>query len=136
MAHFAQIDEQGTVLNIIVVNNEDILDENGQESEAIGKQFCQNLLGGEWVQTSYNGSFRRRHASVGGYYDAENNVFMTEKPFPSWSLNENFDWQAPVPMPEPCDDCLDGHSHDDCGCGAYAWDEENQQWVAVPVEQS
>jgi hypothetical protein len=78
MAHFAQIDEQGAVIQVIVVNNEDILDENGQESEAIGKQFCTNLLGGEWVQTSYNGSFRGQYAGVGGRYDRANDVFLNQ----------------------------------------------------------
>jgi hypothetical protein len=120
MAHFAQIDEQGTVLTVIVVNNSDILDENGQESEAIGKQFCQNLLGGEWVQTSYNGNMRKQYASIGGRYDQANDVFIAAQPYPSWVLDENFDWQAPVPSP--------GED--------YVWDEENQQWVTVPVEEA
>jgi hypothetical protein len=77
MAHFAQIDERGTVLQVIVVDNADILDESGQESEDIGKQFCKNLLGGEWVQTSYNGSFRQQYASIGSTYDAVNDVFVS-----------------------------------------------------------
>lgn len=118
MAHFAQIDEQGTVVNIIVVNNSDILDENGQESEDVGRQFCQNLLGGEWVQTSYNGNMRKQYAGIGGRYDQVNDVFILPKPFPSWTLDENFDWQAPIPMPG-----------DD-----YVWDEENQQWVQPPFD--
>ena len=119
MAHFAQIDEQGTVTQVIVVNNSDILDANGQESEAIGKQFCTDLLGGEWVQTSYNGSIRKQYASIGGSYDLESDVFIAPKPYASWSLDENFDWQAPVPSTS-----ID-----------YFWDEQNQQWVPVPVEQ-
>jgi hypothetical protein len=117
MAHFAQIDEQGTVLTVIVVNNEDILDENGQESEAIGKQFCTDLLGGEWVQTSYNNNFRKQYASIGYSYNAEGDVFVCPQPFPSWSLDANFDWQAPVPMP--------GED--------YIWDEDNQQWTSLPT---
>jgi hypothetical protein len=119
MAHFAQINEQGTVLTVIVVNNSDILDANGQESEAIGKQFCTDLLGGEWVQTSYNNNIRKQYASIGYSYNAEGDVFVCPQPFSSWSLDENFDWQAPVPAP--------GDN--------YIWDEDNQQWVAVPVEQ-
>lgn len=115
MAHFAQINEQGTVIQVIVVNNEDILDQNGQESEAIGKQFCQNLLGGEWVQTSYNNNFRKRYAGVGSSYDAVNDVFIAEKPYPSWVLDENFDWQAPVPMP--------GDN--------YVWDEDTGAWIEI-----
>lgn len=117
MAHFAQIDEQGTVLTVIVVNNSDILDENGQESETIGKKFCTDLLGGEWVQTSYNNNFRKQYASIGYSYNAEGDVFVRPQPFPSWSLDANFDWQAPVPMP--------GED--------YIWDEENQQWVQLPT---
>ncbi len=119
MAHFAQIDEHGTVLTVIVVNNEDILDENGQESEAIGKQFCTNLLGGEWVQTSYNNNFRKQYASIGYSYNAAGDVFVTPKPYPSWTLDGNFDWQAPVPMPG---------DHDN-----YVWDEDAQQWVEISV---
>ena len=115
MAHFAQLDENNIVINVIVVNNEDILDDNGQESEAIGKEFCINLLGGEWVQTSYNGNIRKQYASIGGTYDAVNDVFISEKPYPSWVLDENFDWQAPIPMP--------GED--------YGWDEETQQWIEI-----
>ena len=119
MAHFAQIDEQGTVLTVIVVNNEDILDENGQESEALGKEFCTNLLGGEWVQTSYNRNFRRQYASIGGRYDAVNDIFIAPKPFPSWVLDENFDWQAPTAFP------TDGKE--------YYWDEDSLQWIEIPA---
>ena len=119
MAHFAQINEQGVVTQVIVVNNSDILDENGQESEAIGKQFCQNLFGGEWVQTSYNNNFRKQYAVIDGRYDMANDVFIAVSPYPSWVLDANFDWQAPVPAP--------GDN--------YVWDEDNQQWVATPVEQ-
>jgi hypothetical protein len=117
MAHFAQIDEQGTVVQVIVVNNEDILDENGQESEAIGKQFCNNLLDGEWVQTSYNSNMRKQYAVIGGSFDAVNDVFIAVKPYPSWVLDANFDWKAPVPYP------TDG--------GNYYWDEENLTWVEI-----
>ena len=120
MAHFAQIDEQGVVTQVIVVNNSDILDENGQESEAIGKQFCTDLLGGEWVQTSYNSNIRKQYAVIGGSYDSVNDVFIVIKPYPSWVLDENFDWQSPVPYP------ADG--------GNYGWDENSQQWVQLPTD--
>jgi hypothetical protein len=121
MAHFAQINEQGTVTQVIVVNNSDILDANGQESEAIGKQFCTDLLGGEWVQTSYNGNTRKQYASIGGIYDAVNDVFIAIKPYPSWLLDENFDWQAPVPYP------ADG--------GSYQWDEDIFSWIEIETNQ-
>jgi hypothetical protein len=60
MAHFAEIDESNKVLRVIVVNNSDIIDSEGNECEDLGKQFCSNLLGGNWIQTSYNGTFRKK----------------------------------------------------------------------------
>ena len=119
MAHFAQIDESNVVVNVIVVNNEDILDDSEQESEAVGKQFCQDLLGGDWVQTSYNSNFRKQYAIIGGSYDSTNDVFIAPKPFSSWILNETFDWVSPLPYPE------DGQD--------YLWDEDTLQWVAITV---
>lgn len=70
MAHFAKI-ENGIVTEVIVVNNEVLLDENGIESEAIGQQFCEELFGGEWVQTSYNATIRGSFASVGMTWDGQ-----------------------------------------------------------------
>lgn len=77
MAHFAQLDENNKVLNVIVVANEDTLDENGNESEAVGIVFCQKLAGGNWVQTSYNNNFRGKYAGIGDIYDSEEDVFKT-----------------------------------------------------------
>lgn len=114
MAHFAELDENNTVLRVIVVNNSDCLDENGNESEAVGIQFCQNLLGGNWVQTSYNGNFRRRYAGIGYVYNSSIDAFVPQQPFPSWTLDANADWQAPVPKPD------DGK--------LYNWNEETQAW--------
>jgi hypothetical protein len=71
MAHFAKI-ENGYVTEVIVINNDVILDESGNESEAIGAEFCQNLFGGEWVQTSYNKKFRGKFAGSGDFWDGKN----------------------------------------------------------------
>jgi hypothetical protein len=118
MAHFAQLDENNKVITVIVVSNEDCLDENGNESEQVGISFCENLLGGRWIQTSYNNRIRKQYAGIGYAYDELADVFVSESPFPSWVLNENFDWQAPVAMPEvPC-----------------YWDEESTSWIEVEVE--
>tara|TARA_B100000131_G_C17975135_1_gene556151 strand:+ start:282 stop:650 length:369 start_codon:yes stop_codon:yes gene_type:complete len=122
MAHFAQLDDDNNVINVLVVGNDDCLDENGNESEAVGIAFLQEGLGSEtkWKQTSYNNNFRVRYACIGGYYDSERNAFMHPKPFPSWTLNEEtLDWQAPVDYPPEYD--LKPHT----------WDEENQQWVEL-----
>jgi len=78
MAHFSQLDENNIVLQVTVVNNSDILDENGNESEEIGIQFCKNLLGQDtkWVQTSYNSNFRYKYAGIGDFYDEVHQVFI------------------------------------------------------------
>jgi len=117
MAHFAQINESGLVVHVMVINNEDILDENGQESEAIGQQICNSIFEGIWVQTSYNSSFRKNYACIGGTYSREKDAFISPQPYPSWTLDDGCVWQPPVPRP----DC-------ELGCTA-TWDEENQYWI-------
>lgn len=78
MAHFAQLDENNIVTQVNVVNNSDILDENGNESESVGIEFLKNLLGQntKWVQTSYNANFRYKYAGIGDYYDEIHQVFI------------------------------------------------------------
>jgi hypothetical protein len=119
MAHFAQLDENNVVIQVIVVNNSELLDENGQESEAKGIAFCQMLFPAtRWVQTSYNNNFRCRYAGIGGSYDEVHDAFLRIKPYPSWILNEEtLDWDAPVPYP------TDGKR--------YQWDENTLSWVEV-----
>ena len=117
MAHFAQLDETSTVLQVIVVHNNELL-ENGVESEAKGVAFCQSLFGGQWKQTSYNGNIRKNYAGVGYTYDAVRNAFIPPQPYPSWTLVESACmWQAPVPMP------TDNKP--------YRWDEATLSWVEV-----
>jgi hypothetical protein len=76
MAHFAQIKDD-TVQQVIVVANEVLLDEDGIEQESIGKEFCSDLLGGEWVQTSYNANIRGKYAAIGDFYDEVLDEFVT-----------------------------------------------------------
>jgi hypothetical protein len=76
MAHFARI-ENGFVAQVIVVNNEVLLDENNVEQESLGSQFCSDLLGGTWIQTSYNANFRGKYAGVGDLYDSELDIFKS-----------------------------------------------------------
>ena len=116
MAHFAQLDDNNIVTQVIAVANAELID-NGVESEAKGIAFCESLLGGRWVQTSYSGSIRRRFAGIGFAYDAAADVFITPQPFASWTLDANHDWQPPAPM--PTDDKL------------YRWDETTLAWVEV-----
>ncbi len=76
MAHFARL-ENNIVREVIVINNEVLLDENGIEQESIGSQFCSDTFGGSWVQTSYNGNFRGKYAGSGDIYDPILNIFKT-----------------------------------------------------------
>jgi hypothetical protein len=71
MAHFAKI-EDGIVREVIVVNNEVLLDEEGIEQEELGASFCVDLFGGQWVQTSYNATIRSKFAGIGDSWDGEN----------------------------------------------------------------
>ena len=80
MAHFAELNDDNEVLRVIVVNDADCLNSEGQECEATGAAFCENLLGGRWIQTSYNGNFRGQFAGIGMIYDPENDVFISTDP--------------------------------------------------------
>ena len=77
MAHFAQLNDEGYVVRVIVIANEDILDENGEESEAKGRELCELFTNeGGWIQTSYNANFRGKYAGIGDYYDEELDEFV------------------------------------------------------------
>ena len=118
MAHFAQLDENNVVTQVIVVHNNELLDENGIEQESKGIAFCQSLLGGNWVQTSYNSNFRKNYAGIGFTYDSNKDAFIPPKPFNSWILNEETClYEAPVAMP------TDGKP--------YRWDEETVSWQVI-----
>ena len=106
MAHFAEINSNNKVLRVIVV---------ADEHEANGTEWCHNLLGGTWVQTSYNNRIRKQYAGIGYTYDPDADVFVAPQPYPSWTLDANHDWQPPTPKPE----------------GDYSWNEEELEWVAI-----
>lgn len=115
MAHFAKI-EDNLVTQVIVVDNSDILDESNNESEALGVKICQDLLGGTWVQTSYNGNIRKNYAGIGYTYDSSRDAFIDPSPYPSWVLNETTcRYEAPISYPS------DGKH--------YGWNEATTSWV-------
>lgn len=118
MAHFAEIGLNNTVLRVVVVNNNELKDPAGEESEQLGAAFCRNLFGGTWLQTSYNGNMRKNFAGAGFTYDSDRDAFIPPKPYPSWVLNEETcRWGAPVAKPD--DDNM------------YYWNEENLNWAIV-----
>jgi hypothetical protein len=124
MAHFAEIDENGIVLRVLVVDN-------AQENN--GQDFLANTLGlgGTWVKTSYNTvggvhnnggtPLRKNYAGIGYTYDSVRDAFIPPKPYASWLLNETSClWEAPVAMP------TDG--------ARYTWNEETTSWDLIPTE--
>lgn len=124
MANFAELDEQNTVVRVVVISNADILDENGVEQEELGVALCNQHVGtGKWVQTSFNHNFRKMFGNPGFIYVEEADVFYDPvSPYPSWSLNSDYDWQAPIPQP------TDGKP--------YYWDEDSLTWVEASTEET
>lgn len=106
MAHFAELDENNYVIRVIVINNDDCLDQNGVESEDVGQQFCCNLFGGRWIQTSYNGSIRKQFAGLGYLYLENEDVFILPQPQPWYVLNQSFDWVVPIGIKPETGDTL------------------------------
>jgi len=123
MAHFAQLDENNIVTQVIVVSNQDTSTEDGVENENIGIQFCRSLFGENtnWKQTSYNAKFRYNYAGIGYTYNEVWDAFYPPKPFNSWILNyDTFRWDPPVPKPADPKFCC--------------WDEEKMTWTEMPMD--
>jgi hypothetical protein len=118
MAHFAEIDSNGIVLRVMVIDNKDCLDPTNVENEQIGAGYCKGLFGGgQWVQCSYNASFRKNTAFIGCKYDKNRDAFIHPQPYPSWTLNEETcRWEPPVPFPTGLP-------------GKYGWNEASLSWV-------
>jgi hypothetical protein len=115
MAHFAQLNEQNIVTQVIAVADDELL-VDGVEDEAKGVAFCQSLFGGDWKQTSYSGSIRKNYAGLGYTYDAKRDAFIPPQPYPSWVLvEETCNWIAPVSYPT--------------NGGIYQWNETTAAWV-------
>ena len=108
MAHYAFLDENNIVTEVIVGINETELIE-GIEPEI----WYGNFRGQQCKRTSYNNNIRKQYAGVGYTYDSVNDVFISPQPFPSWNLDSNLDWQSPVSKPE----------------GLYHWDEDSLSWL-------
>ena len=106
MAHFARIDDNGVVQEVIVIDNSVAPDPAPENSESSGRTFIRDILGlpGTWVQTSYNHSFRGSYAGIGYIYRADDDEFTTPSPFPSWSWSSvEKVWVPPVPYPDSDD---------------------------------
>lgn len=119
MAHFALLNEDNIVQQVVVVDDSFLIDpDTGEEVEANGIEYLIGLgvNDGTWIQTSYSGRFRHRFAGIGMVYLPDLDVFLWPKPYPSWVLNTTtYEWESPVPRPdEPY---------------PFLWDEENLKWI-------
>ena len=110
MAHFAKLDANNIVEQVIVVSNDDIKDANGEETESIGIAVCHRLFGNDtnWKQTSYNKNFRGNYAGIGMTYMtnvqtlgvASTDIFINDQPYASWGIGKTTaNWISPLPRP-------------------------------------
>jgi hypothetical protein len=122
MAHYAFIDSNNVVVNVIVGVDENITQlDNGIEVGGSSEAWEQFYESQEWnagltcKRTSYNNNIRKQYATIDGTYNSEADVFIKPQSFPSWTLDANHDWQPPTPKPE----------------GNYRWNEAELVWVAI-----
>ena len=136
MAHFAELDINNKVLRVNVACNIDIQNNGGEQSEQAAEHFKTvsplSENGVKWVQTSYNSNFRKQYAAINYTYDPIKDKFIRPQPYQSWSLDNNDDWQAPIPYPITYTlnlTNLDGTQKQD----PYIWNEVNQSWDLQPI---
>ena len=121
MAHFAELNSSNEVLRVIVVSNDDV-NANGGDQHADAETFVTTIVphstgGVAWKQCSYNHNFRKQYAGKGYTYNPSKDKFIADKPYPSWTLDSNDDWQAPVNKPD------DGKIH--------YWNETDRKWEEI-----
>jgi hypothetical protein len=139
MAHFASLDAENKVVKVHCVDNKQLLDVDGTESEEYGIMYLRVLFGGgRYKQTSYNTrggvhhdgdgqpddgiALRANYCGKGWVYNEEHDIFHPQQPFPSWTLDEiKGQWISPVPYPEI--EPIEGEPHT-----MYQWNEDNQNW--------
>ena len=122
MAHYAFLDSNNIVVKVITGVDETVTqDDNGTPvggSAEAWESFYANQPWHEGLtckRTSYNHNIRKQYAGIGFTYNPETDMFVAPKPFPSWTLDNNHDWQPPTSKPD----------------GDYYWNEEELEWVAI-----
>jgi len=127
MAHFAELNNSNEVLRVVVISNDDV-EANGGELSSEAETFVASIVphsedGTAWKQTSYNNNFRKQYAGIGDTFDSSKDKFIKPKPYPSWSLDSNDDWEAPVTYPTI--------TEIDSKPVLISWDEDNQKWLGA-----
>ena len=133
MAHFAELSQANIVLRVVVIDNNDVIANGGDQSETAAKVVEQivpfSRWGVKWIQTSYNNNFRKQYAGIGYSFDSTKNKFISPQPFASWSLDSNDDWQAPVAYPTVT-------TYGDNVKYLISWDEAGQRWTGKDDQQN
>mgnify|MGYP003639884770 FL=1 len=143
MAHFAKISEENEVLSVLILDDKDMLNADGVEEEAVGQAYLEqhnNWPAHLWIQTSYNTHsnvhqlggtpLRGNYAAIGYTWDSINQIFLSQKPYPSWVKNlTNAKWESPVGnAPELTTEQKSQNEIDFTHKWIYSWNEENQTW--------
>lgn len=128
MAQFAEINTLNKVIRIVDADDNDVINNGGHQSEEAANYFKTIVKlsspDNKWVESSYEGTFRYNGAIIGGSYDSSNNAFIAPKPYNSWSLDENYKWQAPITFPT-----IETVTVNDLSETLIVhWDEDNQKW--------
>ena len=141
MAHFAKLGINSKVIAVHVVDNKDLLNADGVEDEEVGRQYLENIHNWPlWKKTSFNTiggvhsqggtPLRANFAAIGMTYDEDNDIFISKKPYASWTLNTSTGlWEAPVAKPDLTAEQI---SQNDAGTHEWImdWDESSTSWVA------
>ena len=124
--YFAELDNDSIVFRVHVIGD-DVPTSSGPLGEnpkhVDGESYCRSLFKNtnQFKQTAKDRSYRNKFAAKGDFYDADKDAFISPQPYPSWVLDSNYDWEAPVPYPE------DGK--------CYEWDESIINWVEIPCNE-
>ena len=126
MAYYALLDENNVVINVISGVDENIIqtDLDGSQIGGSSEAWEEFYATRPWLnavackRTSYNNKIRKQYAAVGYVYNPTEDIFIAKQPYPSWSLDENFDWQPPTPMP-----MVEGK--------LYHWSEDDLSWREI-----
>jgi len=123
MSHWAELDENNIVIRVTVGNNNDPAGDEGYS-------WIMENLGGRWIKTSYNGNIRKNFAGVGYKYDEALDAFILPQPYPSWTLNNEYTWIPPVPVPS--DAVHINLDNSITGTKFYIWNEDIVNWQENP----
>ena len=124
MAHFAKLDENNIVTDVITFSNQEVID-NGGDLSVEAENFVSARHPGTWKQTSYNRTFRKKYAGIGDTYDPVKDKFITAQPYASWSLDVDDEWQAPISRPNT------KFFDDSTNVYMEKWKESTQEWIGI-----